>query len=46
MTTFTYQTKNIAGEQVHQMCHQLAHIYDRKRNSRYWKRKAASKFSI
>lgn len=31
MTTFTYQTKNTAVEQVYQICHQLAHIYDRKR---------------
>lgn len=31
MTTFTYQTKNIAVEQVHQICYQLAHIYDRNR---------------
>lgn len=26
-----YPAKNTAGEQVHQICHQLAHIYDRKR---------------
>lgn len=31
MTTFTYQTKNITVEQVHQIYHQLAHIYDKKR---------------
>lgn len=31
MTTFTYQTKNIAVEQVYQICYQLAYTYDRKR---------------
>lgn len=31
MTIFTYQTKNIAVE--HQICHHLAHVYDRKRET-------------